>query len=133
VTLVDTSVWVDHFRRGDDTLAALLTEAGVHCHPFIIGELACGRLRQRQAILALLANLPQLPVAEHEEVLAFVERHQLMGSRIGWVDAHLLAAARLTGIPLWTRDKGLRTVARRLGVAAEPPGNRAGRPSPGRP
>lgn len=133
MTLVDTSVWVDHFRRGDDTLAALLAEGGVHCHPFVIGELACGRLRQRQPILALLTNLPQLPVAEHEEVLAFVERHRLVGSGIGWIDAHLLAASRLTGVPLWTRDQRLRTVAHRLGLAAEPSGHRAGRPSPDRP
>lgn len=132
MTLVDTSVWVDHFRRGDDSLTGLLAEATVHCHPFVIGELACGRLKQRQAILALLANLPQPPIAEHEEVLAFVERYQLMGSGIGWIDAHLLASARLAGIPLWTRDAQLRTVARRLGVAAEPSGNRTGRPSPDR-
>jgi hypothetical protein len=133
VTLVDTSVWVDHFRRGDDTLAALLGEAAVQCHPFVLGELACGRLRQRQAILGLLANLPQLPVAEHEEVLTFVERHGLMGSGIGWIDAHLLAASRLTGIPLWTKDRRLRTVAHRLGLAATPSDDRAGRLASGRP
>ena len=90
----------------------------MQCHPFVIGELACGRLRQRRAILALLASLPQLPVAEHEEVLTLVERHSLMGSGIGWVDAHLLAASVLTGIPLWTKDRRLRTVAHWLGLAA---------------
>lgn len=125
MTLVDTSVWVDHLRGGDDVLAALLDQARVQCHPFVIGELACGRLRRREMIRGLLANLPRAPVAEHEEVLAFVERHRLMGSGIGWIDAHLLASARIAGVRLWTRDARLRAIARRLGMAAEPAGDRA--------
>ena len=119
MTLVDTSVWVDHLRHGDEGLTALLAGSRVRCHPFVIGELACGGLRGRALILRLLADLPQVTVAEHDEVLAFVEAHRLMGSGIGWIDAHLLASASLAGTPLWTRDTRLRIVARRLGLAAD--------------
>jgi predicted nucleic acid-binding protein len=117
MTLVDTSVWIDHFWRRSDMLAALLGRAEVMCHPFIVGEVACGRLRRRAEILELLGRLPQVPVTEHEEVLTFVETHRLMGSGIGWIDAHLFASARLAGLPIWTAARRLETAAARLGLA----------------
>jgi predicted nucleic acid-binding protein len=113
--LVDTSVWVDHLRTGDATLAALLESGRVLGHPFVVGELALGHLRQRQTILAALQDLPQATAASDAEVLAFIEQHALVGRGIGYVDAHLLAAARLTG-SLWTRDARLSDVAAQLGL-----------------
>ncbi len=118
--LVDASIWIDHLRHGDAVLASLLTRGKVECHPFIIGELACGQLKQRALVLALLENLPRTSVAEHDEVLAFVEGHHLAGSGIGWIDAHLLASASLAATLLWTRDRRLAGVARHLDLYAEP-------------
>jgi hypothetical protein len=118
MTLVDTSVWVDHLRVGDRQLAGMLTDEGVLCHPFVVGELACGALRRRGEILELLRHLPQAPIVEHDEVLAFVEGHALAGSGLGWIDVHLLASATLAGERVWTRDRRLAHAARRLGVAA---------------
>lgn len=118
MTLVDTSVWIDHLRQGNRALAALLEAGEVLCHPFVIGEVACGHLRQRQRILTLLASLPSAPLAGHEEVMRLVDGHRLAGSGIGWLDAHLLASTRLAGVRLWTLDRRLRVVARRLGVLA---------------
>jgi hypothetical protein len=116
VTLVDTSVWVEHLRRGHPGLAARLEEGQVATHPFVIGELACGHLRNRREALDLLRALPRADVAQHDEVMLFVERHRLMGSGLGWVDVHLLASAVLEGIPLWTMDARLRGVAARVGL-----------------
>ena len=118
MTLVDTSVWVDHFRRVDPTLVALLDDAQVECHPFVIGELACGRMKRRNDILRLLRNLPQVPVADHDEALAFLDRHDLAGAGIGWIDVHLLASARLGHTRLWTRDRRVAGIARSVGIAA---------------
>jgi len=118
--LVDTSIWVDHLRRGDATLAALLVREQVECHPFIIGELACGSLRRRDEVLSLLGRLPQVLLASHSEVLEFVARHRLMGRGIGWVDAHLLASTALAGSVLWSRDRRLSQVAGALRLSAEP-------------
>ncbi len=118
--LVDTSVWINHLRRGNPALARQLSEREVWCHPFVIGELACGRLEARSEVLALLSALPRTPLAEHDEVLAFVGSNRLAGTGIGWVDAHLLAAARLAGIGLWTLDKPLAAVALELGLCVEP-------------
>ena len=95
--LVDTSVWIDHLRKGDRGLAALLTASGVLMHPFVIGELACGNLRKRDEVLALLKDLPRVAVASDDEVLFFIERNALMGRGLGYVDVHLLAAC-CTGI-----------------------------------
>jgi len=114
--LVDTCVWIDHLRRGNAALATQLREGDVWCHAFVIGELACADLENRQEILSLLSALPQAPVAEHDEVLAFVEVNRLMGSGIGWIDAHLLAAARLAGVGLWTLDEPLAAAALKLGI-----------------
>jgi len=114
--LVDTSVWVDHFRRGNAALAERLNRGEVRSHPFVTGELSCGNLRRRKEILSFLSALPQVILAGHEEVLAFVEANRLMGRGIGWVDVHLLASARLTGIPLWTLDRRLKEVSGSLGL-----------------
>ena len=119
--LVDTSVWVDHLRAKDKALASLLHAGQALAHPFVVGELALGTLRQRAPILAALQGLPQATVATDWETLQFIERNYLLGAGIGYVDAHLLAAVRLTpGAILWTRDKRMRA-AGRLGLAADPP------------
>lgn len=115
--LVDTSIWIDHFRRRRPDLAELLERGEVAGHPFVIGELACGRLGRRKEILDLLGRLPQAAVAAHGEVLELVERRALMGRGIGWVDVHLLASALLAGASLWTADRPLLAVAKDAGIA----------------
>ncbi len=118
--LVDSSIWIDHLRRGDPELSALLGARVVLCHPFVIGELACGQLPGRASLLAELGKLPAAPVAGHAEALGFLERHRLMGCGIGWTDVHLLASAILAGrVPLWTRDKRLAETADDLGLSFE--------------
>ncbi len=115
--LADTSVWIEHLRAGRTALADHLRRGEVYCHPFIIGELACGNLANRREILRRLRSLPRAEVAEHDEVLAFLEAHHLAGRGIGWIDAHLLASARLSHLPLWTLDGQLAGLARDLGLA----------------
>lgn len=115
--LVDTSIWINHLRIADRRLAGLLLDGQVMCHPFVVGELACGSLKRRREILALLGNLPRVPGVDNEEVLQFVEAHALMGSGLGWIDVHLLASTRLAGARLWTADRRLVLAARRLGIA----------------
>jgi predicted nucleic acid-binding protein len=116
VILVDTSVWVDHFRRGDDALAGLLQRAEVLCHPWVTGELALGQLSQREEILALLGGLPQATLATEAEVLAVIDLHRLRGRGIGYVDVQLLASSLLMPeVLLWTRDKRLAGAASDLG------------------
>ena len=115
--LVDTSVWVDHLRRGNNDLVRLLGAEQVLCHPSVIGELACGVMGNRREILSLLRALPQARMADHDEALAIVEKRRLSGSGIGWIDVHLLASARLTRADLWTLDKRLMSVARTLHAA----------------
>jgi predicted nucleic acid-binding protein len=113
--LVDTSVWIDFLRSGDQELAELLTRNRVVMHPMIIGELACGNLSKRRSLLKLWSSLDTLTQASHEEVLYFIEHHRLMGRGIGYVDAHLLASVVLTGdVMLWTRDKCLENVVSSL-------------------
>ena len=115
--LVDTSVWVDHLRRGDPELQEMLERGSVLIHPFVIGEIACGHLRSRQTVLGLLAGLRSLMVASHAEVLHLLDAQQLAGSGIGYVDAHLLAALKIHGLSkLWTRDRALLRVAESLGL-----------------
>ncbi len=116
--LVDTSVWIDHLRKGDRELAGLLNEGVVLCHPFVIGELACGNLKNRREILSLLAALPTAPVATHEEGLHLVADRKLDGKGLGWIDVHLLASALLSKCTLWTKDKALAAVASSLKVNA---------------
>ena len=119
--LVDTSVWVDHLRRGAAGLDLPLSEGRVLCHPFIIGELACGNLKNRSAILSLLRTLPAVRTAEEDEVLRFIEHHRLMGTGLGYIDAHLLASCRLSHVQLWTLDKRLSHAASGLGFRYAPP------------
>lgn len=116
--LVDTSVWVEHFRRGNPALSVMLESARVWTHPFVIGELACGLLSRRAEILESLALLPSVPLIGHFEVLNLVEDRRLMGRGIGWIDVHLLASALHADLPLWTQDKRLSAVARNLGISA---------------
>jgi predicted nucleic acid-binding protein len=121
VILVDTSVWVDHLRAGDKALTGLLEAGLVLAHPFIIGELALGDLRQREVVLTALSDLPAASIATDEEVRHFIGRHALFGRGVGYVDVHLLAAARLTtGAGLWTKDKRLHGIAVQLGLAFMP-------------
>src|SRR5512137_2130447 len=117
MVLVDTSVWVAHFRRGDIGLERLLNEGHVLCHPFVVGELACGNLKNRAEILSLLRALPMALCAEHEEVMQFIENYRLMGTGLGYLDSHLLSSAILTRVPLWTLDNKLNQVSLRLGLA----------------
>jgi predicted nucleic acid-binding protein len=123
VTLVDTSIWIGHLRHGDGRLRSLLEASLVLGHAFVIGELACGNLPDRPALLRLLRELPQAVVAEPDEVLGFIDRHGLAGAGIGYVDAHLLASAALTpGARLWSGDRRLAAVAGRLGLAVQAEG-----------
>ncbi len=119
MTLVDTSVWVQHLRTGSERLRSLLVDEQVFCHLFVMGELACGTMRERQEVLDLLKALPQARVAEHEEVLQFLEGRQLYGRGLGWVDAHLLASTVLTGCTFWTLDRPLRRAAIALKIVGE--------------
>jgi predicted nucleic acid-binding protein len=112
-------VWIDHLKNSDDELADLLGTGRVLAHSFVTGELALGSLRQRRAVLESLRDLPQATVASDDEVMMLIEREQLYGLGIGYVDAHLLAAVRLTsGALLWTRDRRLRQAATQLGLSA---------------
>ena len=114
--LVDTSVWIEHLRVGSDRLRSLLLDEQVLCHPFVVGELACGTMRNRREILAMLRALPEARPAEDEDVLSLLETQHLYGRGIGWVDAHLLVSTLLTGCVLWTFDKPLRRAATALNV-----------------
>ena len=114
--LVDTSIWVTHLRQGSRQLEKLLMDAEVMCHPFIIGELACGNLKNRNEIISLLQSLPMASPIESDEFLFFIERNHLMGKGVGFVDVHLLASAQLTGVPLWTTDKWIKSAADQLAL-----------------
>lgn len=117
--LVDTSVWIDHLRKGNQALVSALQHDAVLRHPHVIGEIALGNLKDRFAILALLRNLPQAIVATDDEVQTMIEELSLFGRGIGYTDAHLLAAVQLTTeTQLWTRDKRLNAVAKDLGLEA---------------
>ena len=116
MVLVDTSIWVTHLRQGSRQLEKLLMDAEVICHPFTIGELACGNLKNRNEIIPLLQSLPMAPTIEFDEFLFFIDRNHLMGKGVGFVDVHFLASAQLTGIPLWTADKRLKSAADQLAL-----------------
>lgn len=118
--LVDTSIWIDHLRSGSPALAALLQNESVCTHDFVIGELACGNLRNRAEVLGLLQSLPRVSAATEDETLFFIEQQQLMGRGIGYIDAHLLAAAVIRNIPIWTKDKRLMAIAEEKAWAYAP-------------
>jgi predicted nucleic acid-binding protein len=115
--LVDTSIWIDHLRKGNSTLSLLLEQGLVLTHPFIIGELSCGSMRNRREILKLLRTLPVAVIAEHDEVLYFIEAKHLYSAGIGWIDVHFLASAHLSRAPLWTSDMRLKRAAESLDIA----------------
>ena len=116
MTLVDTSVWINHLRRSDARLRALLADGQVVSHPFVIGELACGRFANRDEVLRLLERLPALGQVSTAEARAFIDANGLAGSGIGWVDVHLLAAARLARVQLLTADQALARAAARVNI-----------------
>ena len=117
MVLVDTSVWIDHFRNNNDQLVELLNDGEIFCHPFIIGELACGNLRNRKEIISSLEALPQSFQVEHDEVMLFIEKNKIMGKGLGYIDMTLLASSLVTNIPIWTLDKRLNSIAQKLDVS----------------
>lgn len=119
MVLVDTSIWVEHLRNGHDRLIELLDEGRVLIHPFVIGELACGNIRNRVEILALLHALPMSTVADIEEIIVFIDTNRLMGKGLGYVDVNMLASAILSNVCLWTRDKPLADAAAGMGIGFE--------------
>jgi len=116
MVLIDTSIWIDHFRKTNHSLLQLLDEGGILLHPFVIGEMSLGNLKHRDEVLGLLKKLPQVELLSDEEVLIFVEKHKLFGKGIGWIDAHLLASAYLSQIPILTHDKNLNLIAKILNL-----------------
>ena len=118
--LVDTSIWIDHLRSGSPALGTLLENESVCTHDFVIGELACGNLRNRTEVLGLLQSLPRLSTATEDEALFFIEQQQLMGCGIGYIDVHLLSLAVIRNFPIWTKDKRLMAVAEEKGWAYVP-------------
>jgi len=117
MVLADTSVWIQHFRRGEPALAAQLSDGLVLMHPFISGEQACGNLKGRAAILSNLQTLPPAELASHKEVLQLIEDRRLWGRGLAWVDMHLLASALLSRCGFWTLDKKLAGAAVELGLS----------------
>ena len=114
MVIVDTPIWVTHLRQGNRHLEKLLIDAEVTCHPYIVGDLASDNLNNRTDIISLLQSLPMAPTIEFDEFLFFIERNHLMGKGVGFVDIHLLASAQITGMPLWTTDKRLKSAADQL-------------------
>jgi predicted nucleic acid-binding protein len=115
VILADTSIWIDHLRGGLPALAEALEVGEVLVHPFVLGELACGNLRNRREVLDLIDRLPRALQATDAEAMSFIDRRSLMGRGIGYIDVHLLAAVALSGADrLWTRDRRLAKVAAEL-------------------
>jgi predicted nucleic acid-binding protein len=121
MVLVDTSAWVEHLRRGDAALSEYLTAGEVLVHSFVVEELACGHLLNRDRLIDFLHALPTAPTASHEEFLAFVAGHNLSGKGLGAVDVHLLASAKLAGASVYSLDKAMVTAAKRMGIAADAP------------
>lgn len=117
MVLVDTSVWVYHLRQGNAELKRLLNTGQVICHQFIIGEIACGNIKNRTEILTLLRLLPMAIQAKHEEVIEFIENYKLMGRGLGYINMHLSASAKLTCVPLWTLDKKFNETNKELGIS----------------
>lgn len=116
--LVDTSIWIDHIRKANRRLIGLLEAELVSMHPWIVGELACGNLADRARMLHLLRSLPRIAVPTDDEVLFFIDKHNISGKGVGYLDMHLLAAAALGSLKIWTCDKRLNEVASCLGLNA---------------
>jgi predicted nucleic acid-binding protein len=114
--LVDTSVWIDHLKKSNPLLCQFLAEDLVVVHPFVIGELATGMIKNRSMLLGLLRNLPQSPVIKESEYYSFIEQYVLFGKGVGFVDIHILASAIKHGLSLWSLDKRLNSAATDLGV-----------------
>lgn len=115
--LVDTSIWIDHFNKSHPELVRLLNNGIVCTHPFIIGELACGNIINRTEILTLLRALPCLDTVLESEVLTLLEGHQLYGRGLGYIDVHLIAAALINNVKIWTRDKSLNSITRKFNIS----------------
>jgi predicted nucleic acid-binding protein len=120
MVLVDTSIWIDHFRKTSRALCDLLEQEAVVLHSFVLGELACGNLGNRREVVALLHALPSVTKAEDDEVLFFIDRHELMGRGVGLIDMHILASCQMDGVQLWTRDKRLRLIASEMAIEYSP-------------
>jgi predicted nucleic acid-binding protein len=121
MVLVDSSIWIDHLRKPVRAFFGLLEGHQVLAHPFLIGEIAMGSLRDRARVLQSISELPMATLAREEEVLRMIERDALHGLGIGYIDAHLIAATRLTpDAELWTRDKRLDSIAHALGLRYTP-------------
>lgn len=118
--LVDTSVWVGFLRKGDPLMSDLLAEGKVFTHPFIIGELRLGNIPKRKSFLSLIENLTQSILATNEEVTYLIEKNKLHGKGIGYIDAHILASAIISSVPLWTLDKRLDTISKSLRGSGQP-------------
>ena len=117
MVLVDTSIWISHLREGNSHLEVLLNSGDVLCHPFIIGELACGTLKNRDELLSLFNSLPIARIVEHDEVLKFIEKRNLMSMGLGYIDVHLLASALLSDSPIWSLDKKLNKIAHDMNIS----------------
>lgn len=116
--LVDTSVWIDHFRQGNVELREIIEDDRLLCHPFIVGELALGSLRDRDAVIGFLKAQRETLVATHDEVMTFIDRYSIFSMGIGYTDAHLLASTLLDRrVSLWTRDKRLLAAAQKAGAS----------------
>ena len=116
MTLVDTSVWINHFRRADAALSQLLSDGAVRVHAFSIGELACGNFKDRKGTLTDLRDLPAAPIADEAEVSYLLDHYQLWGTGLGWVDLHIITVAALTGWSLFTADAAMQRAARKIGI-----------------
>ena len=117
--LVDTSVWIKHLRESETNLVRLLEQGLVACHPFIIGEIACGGIKNRQEILDLLNDLPSADIVDHQDIMEFIEYRKIMNKGLGYIDVHLLGSALVSETPLWTLDKALRKIANQLSIGYE--------------
>jgi predicted nucleic acid-binding protein len=116
MTLVDTSVWINHFRKPEAALGQLLADGMAGLHPFVVGELACGNIRNRESTLRLLRSLPLAPIANESEIYYLLDNYRLWGTGLGWVDLHLLTSAAVAGWRLMTADDALRRAAVKAGI-----------------
>jgi predicted nucleic acid-binding protein len=122
VILVDTSIWIDHFRHGDAELRRIIHDDRLLCHPFIVGELALGSLRERDAVIAFLAAQREATIATHSEVMTTIDRYAIFSMGIGYTDVHLLTSTLLDRrSSLWTRDKRLAAAAQKVGATLHLP------------